>query len=864
MLWPRLLGKDKYEFAKNYCLMTLAKGCQGKVYKDFSKGIRLGELNVLLRQTLMIRRLKEHVLTQLPPKRRQIIRLKLKAADIHLATSTCRASKRISLNEENQEVALMDCCCPQSNADGEEKLVDFNVSHDNDCKRAPKLLSDQEIGIAKLSGFREWFSNHLIIRESEDAASLDMGFGYQKTIIFAHHLKVLDGIQDFMVEKGIKWVRIDGGTLARDRQEAVEAFRLSAEVRIAVIGITAGGVGLDFSSAQNVIFLELPKSASEMVQAEDRAHRRGQINAVNIYIFCAKDTSDESHWLHLNRSLFRVSSLMNGKKDAIKEIEVDRVFHLEYGGNASNVVSPESISTGDLKNTISVEQTMPAICTYNCRSKECDNTMEHIMAKEKSCIQTFPLQFKGEDSQDSDIEMHSEIFENLEGNIWEITQGGQCGTFSCRVDQGNPELNLLQNRTDKDDSIHAGIPNNVDVDAHVSMEADANNHMHTESLRFEVSQYTGRVHLYMCIQGKDSRPRPLFENFRPEELESMTFSTCDIDKETAPQWLKENPACYNVFKTFIREWNDLRPIERKKLLGKPLQLPLSLELCYLKESINHGCSGLLKGGSKRRVTPLSDISRPLPENAVWKKVALHGGTAKEKEYTQALMNGDIPLCKLCQEPCNGKLAKTPEYFEDLFCNLSCFQEYRIRTSQRALRKALFQIEHGVCAQCKLDCHKLVECIGHLSIENRQKYIEKVAPNLANNKKLLDKLVHEPVEGNAWHADHVVPVYKGGGECTLENMRTLCVACHSEVTKAQRAERCLMRMRAKNLLKIAMKELENGSNIKPAKPIDVSGQKEVAAEPVEGSPLFIKVPGSAYSRKKNNIADSQEQECSPSR
>lgn len=33
----------------------------------------------------------------------------------------------------------------------------------------------------------------------------------------------------------------------------------------------------------------------------------------------------------------------------------------------------------------------------------------------------------------------------------------------------------------------------------------------------------------------------------------------------------------------------------------------------------------------------------------------------------------------------GKLAKEPEFFEDLFCDLSCFQEYRIRTSQRSLR-----------------------------------------------------------------------------------------------------------------------------------------------------------------------------------
>ena len=38
------------------------------------------------------------------------------------------------------------------------------------------------------------------------------------------------------------------------------------QVKIAIIGITAGGVGLDFSSAQNVVFLELPQSPSIMLQ----------------------------------------------------------------------------------------------------------------------------------------------------------------------------------------------------------------------------------------------------------------------------------------------------------------------------------------------------------------------------------------------------------------------------------------------------------------------------------------------------------------------------------------------------------------------------------------------------------------------
>ncbi|RWW22119.1 hypothetical protein GW17_00013693 [Ensete ventricosum] len=82
-----------------------------------------------------------------------------------------------------------------------------------------------------------------------------------------------------------------------------------------------------------------------------------------------------------------------------------------------------------------------------------------------------------------------------------------------------------------------------------------------------------------------------------------------------------------------------------------------------------------------------------------------------------------------------------------------------------------------------------------------------------------------------------------GECSLENMRTLCVACHSEVTMAQQDERRLERMQAKKQLKIAMKEL---GNIRPFNSTaDEGGDKQVAEE----DPLFINVPGSVYSRNE---------------
>uniref|UniRef100_A0ACD5ULP0 Uncharacterized protein n=1 Tax=Avena sativa TaxID=4498 RepID=A0ACD5ULP0_AVESA len=320
MLRPNLLGDNKFEFAKTYCSLHVAQRSQGKTYQDFSKGARLTELNVLLSQTLMIRRLKEHLLNELPPKRRQIIRLKLKALDTRTAKSSCIQGVDNSMYGSSDTLTVTS---PEKGNDYEE----VKVGKDDSCKKSPRHFSHQEIGIAKIPGFSDWFSNHLIHDNMDSHSSC------QKTIIFAHHLKVLDGVQVFLSEKGIEFVRIDGSTQSRERKEAVDSFRLNPEVKVAIIGITAGGVGLDFSSAQNVVFVELPRSSSDLLQAEDRAHRRGQTNAVNIYIFCAKNTSDESHWLHLNQSLFRVSSVVNGKKDAIREIEVDQVYNF---GEISN------------------------------------------------------------------------------------------------------------------------------------------------------------------------------------------------------------------------------------------------------------------------------------------------------------------------------------------------------------------------------------------------------------------------------------------------------------------------------------------------------------------------------------------------
>ncbi|XP_052483259.1 uncharacterized protein LOC105788446 isoform X3 [Gossypium raimondii] len=860
ILWPGLLGVTKYKFAETYCDVNFAQTTQG--FKDFSKGVRLEELNVLLSQTVMIRRLKEHVLVQLPPKRRQLIRLHLEKSDIASAKAAVSFSNADAFeNNASNDIAM-------------EKLGGNNDGIHN-CNSSE--LSYQELGVAKLRGFRKWFSNHPLIANSDGVEEFGLNSSSHKMIIFAHHHKVLDGIQ----------------------------------AKIAIIGITAGGVGLDFSSAKHVVFLELPQSPSLMLQAEDRAHRRGQTSAVNIYILWAKDTLDESHWQNLNKSLHRVSSTTNGKYDAMKEIEVEGISYMvtpdtnckhkilvkETPGKLSvdleqlpdpecsqelqpseafadvavemNDGSDTMNQTGDSYNDSDVKGISDMVTPYaNCKQK--------ILMKEAPGKLSLDLEQQQDPEYSQDLQP-SEAFAdvavelndrsdtmNQTGDSYSHNDGGvvpdrqlqdlnsmgnEKELHPSAADIGRCDVCppfKMDNRSEDQNPLPNGKITTADVGALVQPSDAECNTIQVDSLRFEVSAHTGRIHLYSCIQGKDLRPVPLFENFRQEEIELENALACG-SKETVSKYFKDNPTYRHALWAFIDEWNNLRPIEQRKLRGKPLQLPLSVELCYLKESINHNTGGLLKGGSKRRTTPFCEINVSLPPNAVWKKVHLQRSySKKEKEYTQGWTLTGEPLCKLCQKPCEGRNAKSPEYFEDLFCKLGCYEEYRLRTSSSFIREELFQLEHGICTNCQLDCHQLVKHLKPLTLERRREYIARVAPKIASQKSLVDKLVSDPSEGNAWHADHIVPVYRGGGECRLENMRTLCVACHAVVTAAQCTERRSIRAKAKKKLKAIMAGLKKAENMENN---SSCGKDQGPSEIVEDIPedeLLVNVPGSAYS------------------
>jgi len=108
-----------------------------------------------------------------------------------------------------------------------------------------------------------------------------------------------------------------------------------------------------------------------------------------------------------------------------------------------------------------------------------------------------------------------------------------------------------------------------------------------------------------------------------------------------------------------------------------------------------------------------------------------------------------------------------------FCGEDCVHEWRLRTTPAYVRLKLFERDRAICAICKRN-----------SIEG-----------LTGGKAWP---VHRIVKrsGHLWQADHIVPVVEGGGECGLDNYRTLCTECHKQVTRELAARRAAERRKAK--------------------------------------------------------------------
>jgi len=115
-----------------------------------------------------------------------------------------------------------------------------------------------------------------------------------RALIFTQMTKMLDVLEAFLNYHGYVYMRLDGSTKVEVRQCLMERFNNDKKYFIFILSTRSGGVGINLTGADTVIFYDSDWNPTMDAQAQDRCHRIGQTRDVHIYRLVSERTVEEN------------------------------------------------------------------------------------------------------------------------------------------------------------------------------------------------------------------------------------------------------------------------------------------------------------------------------------------------------------------------------------------------------------------------------------------------------------------------------------------------------------------------------------------------------------------------------------------
>ncbi len=255
--------KGFFKYALRYCnAHEISIGRKGTAW-DFSGASNIPELHNRLKN-IMIRRTKDQVLTELPPKQKQTIFIDATSQELK------------SLNREYEEYKKS------------ENKEDFGKGYILTLIERMKQASVR----AKLEKSIDWIKDFI---ENDE-----------KIVLFTTHNETVDQLMNAFSGQAVK---LTGSSSQNERQLAIDKFQNDPSIKVFVGNLKAAGVGITLTAASSVAFIELGWTPGEHLQAEDRCHRIGQKDTVNIYYLLIEDSIE-----------YKIASMLLAKSKIIDQL----------------------------------------------------------------------------------------------------------------------------------------------------------------------------------------------------------------------------------------------------------------------------------------------------------------------------------------------------------------------------------------------------------------------------------------------------------------------------------------------------------------------------------------------------------------
>ena len=115
-----------------------------------------------------------------------------------------------------------------------------------------------------------------------------------RALIFTQMTKVLDILEQFLNIHGYRYMRLDGATKIEERQVLTETFNRDPKIPVFILSTRSGGLGINLTGADTVIFYDSDWNPAMDKQCQDRCHRIGQSRDVHIYRFVSEYTIESN------------------------------------------------------------------------------------------------------------------------------------------------------------------------------------------------------------------------------------------------------------------------------------------------------------------------------------------------------------------------------------------------------------------------------------------------------------------------------------------------------------------------------------------------------------------------------------------
>ncbi|XP_053553077.1 SWI/SNF-related matrix-associated actin-dependent regulator of chromatin subfamily A containing DEAD/H box 1 [Bombina bombina] len=268
----------------------------------------------------ILRRVKSEVLKQLPPKQDHIKFCPMSKKQEQLYNEMLNKIKRsMDGTDKNTELCnVMMHLRKMANhpllhrqyytADKLRTMAKLMITEPTHCEANPDLIfEDMEVMTdfelnrlcGEFSSISRFKLEKELILDSGKFEALDHMLSEikkkgERVVLFSQFTMMLDILEFFLKHHQHRYVRLDGKTQISERIHLIDEFNTDMDIFIFLLSTKAGGLGINLTSANNVILHDIDCNPYNDKQAEDRCHRVGQTKEVSVIRLIGKGTIEES------------------------------------------------------------------------------------------------------------------------------------------------------------------------------------------------------------------------------------------------------------------------------------------------------------------------------------------------------------------------------------------------------------------------------------------------------------------------------------------------------------------------------------------------------------------------------------------